>query len=100
MHNKSLGLVVFGPLKGTEMLEDAKGVIIIHQSKKDRQYNGQTKKYKKKNNNLQNTTQKSKERATRIPLKSGGELMCPEWLVVPASLVIPVVLLLNDSSII
>ena len=28
------------------------------------------------NNNLQNTTQKTKYKATRTPLKAGGELRC------------------------
>ena len=31
-----------------EELKDTKGVIIIRQSKKDRQHNGQKKKYKKR----------------------------------------------------
>ena len=45
--------------------------------KKDRQYNGQKiKKYKMTNNDLQNIAQKTKDRATRTPLKSRGELMC------------------------
>ena len=39
---------------------------------KDRQYNGQKKKYKGINNDLQNITQK--DWATRTPLKTGGEL--------------------------
>jgi len=33
-------------------------------------------KTKRTNNDLQNTTQKTKDRATRTPLKYGGELMC------------------------
>ena len=33
-------------------------------------------KRKRTNKNLQNTTQKTKARPTRIPLKSGGELKC------------------------
>ena len=33
------------------------------------------KKDKRTNNDLQNTTQKTKDRATRTPLKTGGELM-------------------------
>jgi hypothetical protein len=41
------------------------GVIRIRISKKDRQHNGQKKKYKKTNNDLQNTTQKTKDRTTR-----------------------------------
>ena len=31
---------------------------------------------KKTNKDLQNTTQKNKDRATRIPLKIGGEIRC------------------------
>ena len=37
-------------------------------NQKDRQYNGQKKKDKKTNNDLQNTTQKTKDRETRTPL--------------------------------
>jgi hypothetical protein len=42
--------------------------------KKDRQQNGQRKSDKKTNNHLQNTTQKTKDRATLIQLNTGGEL--------------------------
>ena len=35
-------------------LEDTKGVIRIRKSKKNRQHNGQKKKYKRTNNDLQN----------------------------------------------
>ena len=41
---------------------------------KDVQYNDQNKKYKRTNNDLQNTTQKIKDRATRTPLKQGVNL--------------------------
>jgi hypothetical protein len=37
-----------------EEFEDTKGVIRIRKSKKNRQHNGQTKKYKRTNNDLQN----------------------------------------------
>ena len=37
-----------------EEFEDIKGVIIIHKSKKNRQHNGQKKKDKRTNNDLQN----------------------------------------------
>ena len=37
-----------------EKFKDTKGVISIRISKKNRQHNGQTKKYKRTNNNLQN----------------------------------------------
>jgi len=52
-----------------EDLEDTKRVIRIHKSKKNRQHNGLKKKDKRRNNDLQNTTQKTKDRATRTPLK-------------------------------
>ena len=36
------------------------------------------KKDKKTNNDLQNTTQNTKDRSTQTPLKTGDELMCSE----------------------
>ena len=57
-----------------EEFEDTKGVIRIRKWK-NRQHNGQKKKYKKTNNNLQNI-QKTKDRVTRTPLKTGSELRC------------------------
>ena len=42
-----------------EEFEDTKGV--IRKSKKNRQHNGEKKKHKRTNNNLQNTTQKTKD---------------------------------------
>ena len=53
-------------------LKIPKGVIRIRKSQ-DRQHNG---KKEKKNKDLQNTTPKTKDRATRTPLKTGGEFMC------------------------
>jgi hypothetical protein len=50
-----------------EKSEDTKGVIRIRKSK-DRQHNGQKKKDKRTNNDLQNTTHKTKDRVTRTPL--------------------------------
>jgi len=47
-----------------EEFEDTKGVIRIHKSKKDRQHNDQNKKDKKTNSDLQNFTQKTKDRVT------------------------------------
>ena len=41
--------------KGQEEFEDTKGVIRISKSKKNRQHNGQKKKNKRTNNDLQNT---------------------------------------------
>jgi len=49
-------------------------VIRSRKLKKDRQYNDQ----KKKDNDLQNTTQKTKDRATRTPLKTGVIAGVPE----------------------
>jgi hypothetical protein len=54
-----------------EEFEDTKGVIRIRISKKNRQNNGQKKKYKRTNN-----AHKTKDRVTRTPLKIGGELKC------------------------
>ena len=59
-----------------EKFEDIKGVIRIRKSKKDRQYNSQRQKDKGTNNDLQNITQKTKDRATRTPLKIESELRC------------------------
>ena len=43
-----------------EEFEDTKGVIGVHRSKKDRQHNGQNKKDKRRNNDLQSTHIKQK----------------------------------------
>jgi ribosomal protein L32 len=51
-----------------EFEDNTKGVIRIRISKKNRQNNGQKKKYKRTNNDLQNIHIKL------IPLKTGGEL--------------------------
>jgi len=47
-------------------------------SKKDKQHNGQKKKDKRTNNDLQNTTQKTKDWATQTPLKLGVNLCALE----------------------
>ena len=51
-----------------EEFEDTKGVIRIRISKKNRHHNGQKKKYKRTNNDLQ---YKTKDRVARTPLKTG-----------------------------
>ena len=43
---------------------------------KDRQNNGQKKKDKRTNNDLQNIAYLTKDRVTRTPPKPGSELMC------------------------
>ena len=58
--------------------EDTKGVsettnrVSNCNPKKARQYNDQQKKNTRTNKELQNTTQKTKDRATRTPLKTRG----------------------------
>ena len=54
-------------------MEDTKGEIRSRKSKKDIQCNWQMKKDKLR---LQNITQKTKDRATQTPLKTGGECSC------------------------
>ena len=44
--------------------------------KKDRQHNGQKKKDKRTNNDLQSITHNTKDQVTLIQLKTGGELGC------------------------
>jgi hypothetical protein len=55
---------------------DTKMVIRFRKSKKDRQNNGQKKKYKRTNNDLQNITHKTKDRVKPTPLATGDELRC------------------------
>jgi hypothetical protein len=59
-----------------EEFGDIKGVIRIRKSKKDRQHNGPKKRDKRTNNNLQNTTQKTKDWAAGASIKPRGELRC------------------------
>ena len=54
-------------------VEDTKEVIRIRKSKKNRQHNGQKKKDKQRSTKH---THKTKDRVTRTPLKTGGELRC------------------------
>ena len=60
-----------------EEFEDTKGVIRIRKSK-DRQYNGQKKKNKRTNNDIQNIAHKTKDRVTRTQLKTGVNSGAPE----------------------
>jgi hypothetical protein len=52
------------------LYENPSFIIKIPLSKIDRQHNGHKKKDKRTNNYLQNTTKKTKDRATRTPLKT------------------------------
>jgi len=82
-----------------EEFEDTEVVIRIRKSK-NRQHNGQKKKHKRTNNNLQNTTRKTKDRETRTTLKTGVNSGAPEGLALAVPLVTFVVLLLSDTNII
>ena len=64
-------------LQETKEFKDTKGAIDIRKSKKDRTHNGQ-KKNKRTNIDPQNATQKTKNQATRTPLKSGVSSWAPE----------------------
>jgi hypothetical protein len=57
-----------------EEFKDTKEAIRIRILKKNKQHNGQKKKDKRTNNDLQNITHKTTDRVTRTPLKTGGEL--------------------------
>ena len=46
-------------------LQIPKGVIRIHKLKKDRQHNGQKKKYRRTNNDQQGITHKTKDQVTQ-----------------------------------
>ena len=59
-----------------EDFEDTKEVIRIRISKTNGQHNGQKKKDKRTNNDLQNIHIKTKDQVTRTPLKSRDELGC------------------------
>ena len=67
-----------------EEFEETKGVIRIRKSK-DRQHNGQKKKYKQQSTKHAN---KTKDRVWRTPLKPGDELGELIYLNSPVSLVI------------
>jgi hypothetical protein len=69
--------------------KDTKMVTRIRISK-DRQHNGQKKKYKRTKERSTKHTHNTKDRVTRASRKTGG---APEGLAVPALLVVPVVLI-------
>ena len=58
-----------------EEFEDTKGAIRIRISK-NKQHNGEQKKPQKDKQRSTKHTYKTKDRVTRTPLKTGGELMC------------------------
>ena len=80
-------------LKGPrEEFKDIKGLNRIRISKKNRQHNGQKKKNKRTNNDLQNMHIKLKSNNTN-PTTTGVNPGAPEEYAVPAPLVTPVVLI-------
>jgi len=62
--------------KSVKIQKCTKGVIRSRASKKDRQYNGREKNDKRRYNDNQNITQKTKDRSIQTPLKTGGERRC------------------------
>jgi len=66
-------------VKRKKHFKDTKGVNMGHKSK-EWQYNGQNKQDKGTNNDLQNTTQKTKAWATANPTKTGGHVRSPRRL--------------------
>jgi hypothetical protein len=80
-----------------EKLEDTKGV--IRSRKSNRQCNGQMKKNKTTNNNLQITTKKIKARATRTPQTTGTNVRASELCGVPATIVAPFLLCFCSSCV-
>ena len=58
--------------KRQNKFEDTKGVIRSRESKKDRQHNSQKEKEQKDIQRSTKHSQKTKDRVTRTPLKTGG----------------------------
>ena len=69
----------FEELQTIQWPKDTKKVIRSCKSKNYRQYNGQKKQDKMTSNDLQNTTQKTKNLATRTQLKNRGKLRCIQF---------------------
>jgi hypothetical protein len=62
----------------SEEFEDTKGAIRIRISQKNRQHNDQNEKVQKDKQRSTKHTYKSKDRATRTPLKTGVNSGVPE----------------------
>jgi len=76
-------------------LKYTKGVIRLRKSKNDRQHNGgQTKKDQQQSTKHYTENKRS---SNTNPIKNSD---APKWLAIPAPLMTPVVLLLNDTNII
>ena len=57
-----------------EKFEDAKWVIRSRKLKKDRKHKVRKERYNRTNNDVQNITQKTKDRTTRTPQKTGDDI--------------------------
>ena len=68
--------VFYTPHFGKEEFEETKGEIRIRKSK-DKQHDGQKEKDKKGKQRSTQHTQKTKDRVTRTPPKTGDKLRCP-----------------------
>ena len=75
MSNKT-GIILPKLLFYKEEFEDTKWAIRIRISKKNRQHNDQKEKAQKDKQRWTKHTHKTKDRVTRTPLKTGGELRC------------------------
>jgi len=83
-----------------EEFEETKGVIRIRKSPKGCQYNGKKKEQTFETTIYETLHIKLKIEKYKPHLKLGVKSGAPEGLVVPASLVTPVVLLINNTNII
>jgi hypothetical protein len=69
----ALNTINYKLLLNSEKFECTKGVV---RNRKLTKYNGEMTNDKMTNNDLQNTTQKTKDRKIQTPLKTVGQLMC------------------------
>jgi hypothetical protein len=81
-----------------EEFEDTKGAIRIRISKKNRQHKGKKKKVQRDKQRSTKHTYKAKDRLTRTPLKTGGELRCSGRAAVPVLLLAHVNTIFNSNS--
>jgi uncharacterized protein (DUF1015 family) len=70
MDRQQNGIVI-----GRTSMDRQQNGIVIGRTSMDRQQNGKKKKYKRTNNDLQHTTPNTKDRATRIPIKTRGVVL-------------------------
>jgi hypothetical protein len=66
--------VIWSLITYKKSLKISRGIIRICESKKNRQHNGQKKKTQLDKQRSTKHTDKTKDRVTRTPLKTGGEI--------------------------